>query len=155
MGSYNLNPPWFQNEKLPFCQCSWKAVRMQDWDLFIPLPLLTACPHQADTAPGVSEVTPVATRKLNSLKSSFQQSCGLGPWWECCHLPQVPPIFTQAAPPSSLVSFQSREREQKRDLKAGLWHEDWAQQHHLLQRHPREQNWTGMCPREILQSYFI
>ena len=41
-----LSPPWFQNEKLPFCHRSWKALSKPEWDFFVPLPLLTVCPLQ-------------------------------------------------------------------------------------------------------------
>lgn len=42
-----LSPPWFENEKLPFCPCSWKALSKQERDSFAPLLLFAVCPLQA------------------------------------------------------------------------------------------------------------
>lgn len=42
-----LSPPSFENEKLPFCPCSWKALHKQERDFFVPLLLLGVCHLQA------------------------------------------------------------------------------------------------------------
>lgn len=88
-----LSPPWFQNEKWPFCHRSWKALSKQEWDFFVPLPVLTVCPLQA-RQPLKWGHPSFVTWKLDSLKSSLQQSRDLQLHGEVCHLPRVLLIFT-------------------------------------------------------------
>lgn len=53
----------------------------------------------------------------------------------------------------AFISLQGK-RIEKRLKIAGLWHEDWAQQHHLLWRHSREQNRNWDVPKGAFVELF-